>query len=92
LTWCVISVSLVEKGEWIMPTKNPRVNIIIEQPLYNAMHALANNEGISMSAVARDLILEAIELREDVALATFADKRMKTFNKKASLSHNDVWK
>ncbi|MCK7505325.1 MAG: DUF6290 family protein [Desulfobacterales bacterium] len=56
------------------------------------MHALANSEGVSMSAIARDLILEAIELREDVALATFADKRMKTFNRKASLSHDDVWK
>lgn len=56
------------------------------------MHDLANSEGISMSAIARDLILEAIELREDVALATLADKRVKTFNRKASLSHDDVWK
>lgn len=92
MTGCVISVSLTGKGEWIMPTKNPRVNIIVEQPLYIAMHDLANSEGISMSAIARDLILEAIELREDVALATLADKRVKTFNRKASLSHDDVWK
>ena len=75
-----------------MPTKNPRVNIIVEQPLYIAMHDLASSEGISMSAIARDLILEAIELREDVALATLADKRMKTFNRKASLLHEDAWK
>jgi predicted DNA-binding protein len=75
-----------------MPTKNPRVNVILEQPLYIAMYDLANSEGVSMSAVARDLIREAIELREDVALATFTDKRMKTFDKKVSLSHEDVWK
>ncbi|MFA5278892.1 MAG: hypothetical protein WC345_01215 [Smithellaceae bacterium] len=75
-----------------MPTKNPRVNVILEQPLYIAMYDLANSEGVSMSAVARDLIREAIELREDVTLATFADKRMKTFDKKVSLSHEDVWK
>jgi hypothetical protein len=75
-----------------MPTRNPRVNIIVEQPLYMAMHDLANSEGVSMSAIARDLILEAIELREEVALATLADKRMKSFDRKASLSHEDVWK
>ena len=45
-----------------------------------------------MSTIARDLIREAIDLREDVALAAFADTRMKTFNRKVALSHKDVWK
>ena len=75
-----------------MPTKNPRVNIVVEQPLYNVMHDLADRVGVSMSTLARDLIREAIDLREDVALAAFADKRMKTFNRKAALAHKDVWK
>jgi predicted DNA-binding protein len=75
-----------------MPTKNPRVNIVIEPPLYSTMRDLAISGGISMSTLARDLIREAIELREDVALAAFADKRMKTFNRKIALSHKDVWK
>jgi hypothetical protein len=74
-----------------MPTKNPRVNIVIEPSLYSVMHDIAVNEGVSLSTVARDLIREAIELREDVALAAFADTRMKTFDKKAALSHEDVW-
>jgi hypothetical protein len=51
-----------------MLTKKPRVNIIVEQPLYMAMQDLANREGVSMSTIARDLIREAIELREEVAL------------------------
>jgi predicted DNA-binding protein len=55
------------------------------------MHDLAITEGVSMSTIARDLIREAINLREDVALAAFADKRMKTFDRKATLSHEDVW-
>jgi predicted DNA-binding protein len=74
-----------------MPAKNPRVNIVVEPPLYSVMHDLANSEGVSMSTLARDLIREAIDLREDVALAAIADTRMKTFNKKAALSHEDVW-
>ena len=75
-----------------MPTKNPRVNIVVEPPLYSAMHDLATKEGVSMSTLARDLIREAIDLREDVALAALADKRMDTFDRKAALSHEDVWK
>jgi len=75
-----------------MPTKNPRVNIVVEQPLYSVMHDLAAIEGISMSTIARDLIREAIELREDVALAALADARMKSLDRKAVLSNEDVWK
>jgi len=75
-----------------MPTKNPRVNIVVEPPLYSVMHDLAASEGVSMSTLARDLIREAIDLREDVALAAFADTRMKSFDRKTALSHEDVWK
>jgi len=74
-----------------MPTKNPRVNIVVEPPLFSVMHDLATSEGVSLSTLARDLIREAINLREDVALAAFADTRMKTFDKKVTLSHEDVW-
>ena len=75
-----------------MPTKNPRVNIVVEPPLYSVLHDLAKSEGISMSTIARDLIREAIDLREDVAFASVADTRMKTFDRKVALSHEDVWK
>jgi hypothetical protein len=75
-----------------MPTKNPRVNIVVEPRLYNVMHDLATSRGVSMSSIARDLILEAINLREDVALAALADTRMNIFDRKKALSHEDVWK
>jgi len=80
-----------KEGEKAMPTKNPRVNIVVEPPLYSVMHDLATSEGVSMSTIARDLIREAIDLREDVALSSFADTRMKTFDRKKALSHEDVW-
>ena len=74
-----------------MPAKNPRVNIVVEPLLFSVMHDLASEQGVSMSTLARDLIREAIDLREDVALAAFADTRMKTFDRKTALSHEDVW-
>lgn len=74
-----------------MPTENPRVNIVVEPPLYGLMHDLALAEGVSLSALARDLIREALELREDVSLATLAEERDRTFDRKKSLSHKQVW-
>ncbi len=56
-----------------MPAKNPRVNVVVEPPLYSALQELAATEGVSLSTIARDLIREAMELREDVALAALAD-------------------
>lgn len=74
-----------------MPTKHPRVNIIVEPPLYGAMHDLALSQGVSMSALAKDLIREALETREDVALARLAEDREKTFSKASALSHQQTW-
>ena len=73
-----------------MPTKNPLVTIVVEPSLYCAMQDLAASEGVSMSTVARDLIQEAVDLREDIALAALADTRIKTFDKKEALTHEDV--
>ena len=74
-----------------MPTENPRVNIVVEPPLYGMMHDIARAEGLSLSALARDLIREALELREDVSLATLAEERDRSFDRKKSLSHKQVW-
>ena len=74
-----------------MPTENPRVNIVIERPLYAVMHDIARAEGVSLSALSRELIREALELREDVALASLAEEREQTFSRKKSLSHKQVW-
>lgn len=56
------------------------------------MHDLAASEGVSMSTLARDLIREALELREDVTLAVWATQREKTFSRKQALSHEETWK
>jgi predicted DNA-binding ribbon-helix-helix protein len=39
-----------------VPAKNPRVNVVLEKPLYNALHDLAEDEGVSMSMLMRDLV------------------------------------
>jgi len=74
-----------------MPAKNPRINIVVERPLYGVLSALAENDGVSMSTLARDLIREAITMREDAALADFAEERMRTFSQTTALTHQETW-
>lgn len=45
-----------------------------------------------MSSIIRDLVKEALELREDIVLSKFAEDREKTFNKSKVLSHQEVWR
>ncbi|MFZ3072997.1 MAG: antitoxin, RHH family protein [Thermodesulfobacteriota bacterium] len=74
-----------------MPAKNPRINVVLEKPLYRTVENLALKDGVSLSLKVRDLIKEALEIEEDVALSSFAEEREKTFLKKKALKHEEVW-
>ncbi len=74
-----------------MPAKNPRINVVVERPLYAIIHDMAEDSGMSMAMVVRDLIKEALELKEDAALAAFANERMKSFDREKALSHDEAW-
>ena len=58
-----------------MPTKNPRINVVLEKPLYDNIERLAKKDGVSLSLKVRDLVKEALELQEDIALSNLAEKR-----------------
>lgn len=74
-----------------MPTKNPRINVVLEKPIYHNIERLAKRDGVSLSLKVRDLVREALEIEEDIVLSHFAEKREKTFEKKKSLKHDEVW-
>ena len=75
-----------------MPAKNPRVNIVLDQTLYNVLGRLAQRDGISMSLEARDLIKEALETKEDIYWDVVAAERKRTYSAKKAVSHKDIWK
>lgn len=75
-----------------MPAKNPRVNVVLERPLYDALGRLARREGASLSTKARDLLREAIETYEDLGLAAIAEERERTLQGVASFSHDETWR
>lgn len=74
-----------------MPAKSPRINVILDSPLYQGVRYLAERDGVSLSTKARDLIKEALEIQEDIYLAKLADKREKSLDKSNVLSHEKVW-
>ncbi|MBE0606032.1 MAG: ribbon-helix-helix protein, CopG family [Deltaproteobacteria bacterium] len=74
-----------------MPARNPRVNVVLEKPLYEAVHHLAKEEGVSLSTAVRDLVKEAIEIREDIDLGRVAKVREKSLSRSRALSHKDIW-
>lgn len=75
-----------------MATKNPRLNVVLEPPLFLAIQQLAKKDRVSLSLKARDLIREALESYEDRYWLEKAKKREETFNYKKALSHKEVWK
>ena len=74
-----------------MPTKNPRVNVVLERPIYDALGRMARREGASLSTTARDLLRSALEMNEDRALDEIAQERERTFDRTRALGHDAVW-
>ena len=74
-----------------MPAKNPRVNVVLEKPLYDRVRRLAAKEEISLSLKIRDLVKDALEAQEDMVLAEIAEEREKTFRRSRGRSHKQVW-
>lgn len=73
-----------------MPTKQPRLNVVLEPYLHKVIALMAREEGISLSLKARDLLKEAVEAHEDVALNRMAENRAKSFKGRKSVPASEV--
>jgi hypothetical protein len=73
-----------------MPTKNPRINITFEESTAGLLSYLAQQEHKSVSGLAKELILDALERREDMFLSAIAEARDHIGSKK--VKHDDAWK
>jgi len=74
-----------------MPSKNPRINVVLDTHLFKNVRFLAEKDGVSLSTKVRDLLKEAMEIQEDIVLATFAEAREDTLEKPFALTHEDTW-
>ena len=73
-----------------MPTGKPRLNVVLEPPLYLSVKKLAKKDGVSLSLKARDLIRESIENYEDAYWLKKAKTRNKTLVRAKALTHKEI--
>ena len=73
-----------------MPTRNPRLNIVLTKALMQALSEIAKNEEKSLSVIAQELIIEALERHEDRLLSDLAMKREQKPGK--TISHEKAWR
>ena len=74
-----------------MATANPRLNVVLEPPLFKHLKKIARREGVSLSLKARDIIRHALEQYEDAYLARVAARREKTASSNKAISHSSLW-
>jgi len=74
-----------------MPSKNPRINVVLDSFLYRHVQLLAEKDNVSLSTKVRDLLKEALEIQEDMGLSAFAEEREKTWNDSNAITHDDIW-
>ena len=74
-----------------MPTQNPRINVVLDENIYKSVKFLAEKDCVSLSAKIRDLVKDALDVQEDIVLATIAEKREKSISDSAMLDHEETW-
>ncbi|MGE3623866.1 MAG: DUF6290 family protein [Bdellovibrionales bacterium] len=75
-----------------MPTNNPRLNVTLLPETAVLLAELAKKEGKSVASLAKELVLDALEQREDIALSALAERREKEQAGKKTYSHEEVWR
>ncbi len=73
-----------------MPTANPRINIMCEPLIFEFINDIAEEEHKSLSAIAHQLIVEALERREDIHFSRLAEQR--EHQPSVHSSHEKAWR
>ncbi len=74
----------------MLQSKNTRINVTFEAPLVSLLNSMAKNANQSTAGFVKELALEALERREDVALSALAQARDVVSAKR--VKHEDAWK
>ncbi len=73
-----------------MPTKQPRLNVVLAPSTFVTIEKIARHQGKSMSVVAKELMEDAIEKHEDMLLSELAMKR--EARSKKTVGHDKAWR
>ncbi len=72
-----------------MPTAKKRINITVDDKIYEAMQRLSSERSQSVSGVGLSLIEQALEYQEDLYFSHVADERLG--KKQKRIPHGKVW-
>jgi hypothetical protein len=72
-----------------MPTLKKRINLTIEDTVFNDLKLISKKEGSSVASVSYALLEKALELKEDLYFSNVGEDRIKTKFKK--VKHKDIW-
>ncbi len=73
-----------------MPSSNPRLNVVLDRELKKDLRVAAKRRGKSLSAVAADLLRDALDRDEDMLLVRLSERRERT--SKRTYSDAEAWK
>lgn len=72
-----------------MPTAKRRINISVDDELYEALERLAAMRSQPVAGVSLSLIEQALEYQEDIHFSRIADERLA--QKQKRVSHSKAW-
>lgn len=73
-----------------MPTKNPRIHVVLERPLFEKVKGLAKKNGLSISLAAKELIREALRSTGKTTPRIYTGKHTKNLIGKFHMSKVDL--
>ncbi len=73
-----------------MPTQQPRLNLTLDAEIMKMLKGLARKTHSSVASVAKDLLIDGLELQEDIYFSELSDKRFTQTRRWHS--HEDAWK
>jgi len=72
-----------------MPTAKRRINITVDDDVYQALERLSGKRAQSVAGVGLSLIQEALEYQEDIYFSRVADARLD--KKERRIAHDKAW-
>jgi predicted CopG family antitoxin len=72
-----------------MPTAKKRINMTVEDDVFESLHKIAKKEKTSVASVSHLLLEKALELQEDFYFSKVSEERIaKKFKR---IKHQDIW-
>jgi hypothetical protein len=74
-----------------MPAKNPRVSAVVDESLMKWLRSRADDQGISVSLIVRDILMRVRDEEEERYWAASGEERLESFSQREAIEHDDVW-